>query len=98
MLPVSNAKVERVFSIVKMVKTDWRSSFSSAALERLMRIKIEGSEIDKYCAKACMQVFFQKPRRQTKQASASTIKASECDDFDRTDSDNDHNNDVTNAT
>ena len=57
-LPVSNAKVERAFSIMKMVKSDWRSSLSSAALKHLIRINIERSEIDKYCAKACVQVFF----------------------------------------
>ena len=53
-----------------MVKTDWRSSLSSVHFEHLMRLKIEGPEIDKYCAKACVLVFFQKPRRQRKQASA----------------------------
>ena len=89
-LPVSNAKVERVFSIIKMVKTDWRSSLSSTALEHLMRITLERPEIDKYCAKEYVQVFFLKPRRQRKQASASTIKDRECDDFDSTDSDSNH--------
>ena len=76
-LPVSNAKVERAFTIMKIVKTDWRSSLSSAALQHIMQIKIEGPEIDKYCAKACVQMFFQKPRRQRRQASASTIKNNE---------------------
>ena len=47
-LPVSNAKVERAFSMMTMVKTDWRSSLISAALEHLMQIKIEGPEIDNY--------------------------------------------------
>ena len=97
-LPISDAKVARTFLIMKIVKTDWRSSLSSAALEHIMRIKIEGSEIDKYCAKTCVQVFLTKPRRQRKQASASAIKDCECDDFDSTDSDIDNDGDITNAT
>ena len=95
-LPIGNAKVEKAFAVMKIVKTDWRSSLSSAALEHLMRIKIEGPEIDKYCAKACVQFFFQKPHKQKK--CASIIEGSECDGLDSTDSDSDHDGGVTVVT
>jgi hAT family C-terminal dimerisation region len=63
-LPVSNAKVERAFSVMKCVKTDWRSSLSSKVLEHLLRIKLEGPDVDSFNSASAAELFFQTPRRQ----------------------------------
>ena len=44
-LPVGTATVERSFSQMKMIKTRVRSRFADCSLSRLMRIAIEGPEL-----------------------------------------------------
>ena len=41
-LPISNAKVERLFSLMNRVKTDSLASLSENTLNHLIRIKMEG--------------------------------------------------------
>ena len=42
LLPVSNAKVERLFSLMNRIKTDFRSSLSQKTLKNLVLICMEG--------------------------------------------------------
>lgn len=46
--PSSNAKVERFFNYLKLVKTDWRCSLSADSLEHLLRIRVEGPDLETY--------------------------------------------------
>ena len=45
-LPIGTASVERSFSHLKMIKTRLRSHLSDCSVAQLMRISIEGPEID----------------------------------------------------
>ena len=45
-LPIGTASVERSFSHLKMIKTRLRSRLSDCSVAQLMRISIEGPEID----------------------------------------------------
>ena len=45
-LPIGTASVERSFSHLKMIKTRLRSRLSDCSVTQLMRISIEGPEID----------------------------------------------------
>ena len=44
--PIGTASVERSFSHLKMIKTRLRSGLSDCSVAQLMRISIEGPEID----------------------------------------------------
>ena len=46
--PSSDAKVERFFNYLKLVKTDWRCSLSADSLEHLLRIRVEGPDLETY--------------------------------------------------
>ena len=43
--PLSTAVVERGFSIMKQIKTDWRCNLSNDTMDNLMRIKHQGTEV-----------------------------------------------------
>ena len=47
-LPVSNAKVERLFSLMNRVKTDSRASLGESRINSLLRIVMEGPTIDDF--------------------------------------------------
>lgn len=47
-LPVSTADCERCFSVIKRVKTDLRNRMSTQTLDRLLRIRIEGPDMDEF--------------------------------------------------
>ena len=59
--PSSNASLERFFSLMRIVKTDWRNSLSESNLTSLLRIKVAGSTlkefIEKYCEKAILNWY-----------------------------------------
>ena len=60
--PVSNATVERGFSTMRRIKSDWRNKLQEKTLECLMRISIEGPTIEEFDSSAAVQKFFEKPR------------------------------------
>ena len=66
-IPFSNAKVERFFNFMKISKTDWRSRLGAQNLTSLIRIKIEGPNLDqsaqKYCSKSVVYWWGEKQRR-----------------------------------
>ena len=66
-VPCSNASLERFFSQMRTVKTDWRNSLSESNLTSLLRIKVSGPTlkvfVDKYCAKAVNNWYHDKDRR-----------------------------------
>ena len=50
-IPFSNAKVERFFNFMKIIKTDWRSRLGAKNLTSLIRIKVEGRNLDQFAQK-----------------------------------------------
>ena len=61
-IPVSNAKVERGFSTMRRIKSDWRSSLGEETLDHLMRISIDGPALTQFDPKPAVQRFFSTPR------------------------------------
>ena len=65
--PCSNASLERFFSQMRIVKTDWRNSLSESNLTSLLQIKLSGPTlkvfVDKYCAKAVSNWYHDKDRQ-----------------------------------
>lgn len=47
-IPISNAKVERLFSLMNRVKTDSRATLSENTLNRLTRIRMDGPNLEDY--------------------------------------------------
>ena len=47
-IPVSNAKVERGFSTMRRIKSDWRSSLGEETLDHLMRISIDSPPLTQF--------------------------------------------------
>ena len=80
--PCSNASLERFFSQMRIVKTDWRNSLSESNLTSLLRIKVSGPNlkvfVDRNCAKAVNNWYHdkdcrinQKPRQKYRKRKAS---------------------------
>ena len=62
--PISNAKVERGFSGMLRIKTDFRSTLGEEILEHLMAIGLEGPELSNFNPGRVVDLFLaQKPRR-----------------------------------
>ena len=61
--PVSNAKVERGFSTMRQIKSDWRNRLAEDTLDHLMCISIEGPQLSSFDPHAAVQRFFSTPRR-----------------------------------
>ena len=56
--PFSNAKLERMFSTMARVKTDWRNRPGRDRLEESLRISQEGTSIDDFCPDAAIELWF----------------------------------------
>lgn len=61
--PASNAKVERSFSMMNIIKTDWRNQLSESTMDSLMRIKIDGPAPTDFCADNLVHEFFSMCKR-----------------------------------
>ena len=62
-MPFSNALVERCFSTMSKIKTDWRASLHTSTLDCLIRIKKMGPSVDVFVPTKAVDVFFgRKPR------------------------------------
>ena len=56
-LPIGTASVERSFSHLKMIKTRLRSRLSDCGVAQLMRIPIEGPEINAVEFEDILEIF-----------------------------------------
>ena len=54
-IPFSNAKVERSFNFMKIIKTDWRTWLGAKNLTSLIRIKVESPNLDQFAQKYCLK-------------------------------------------
>ena len=65
--PYSNASLERFFSQMRLVKTDWRNRLNEENLTHLLRIKVEGPTFKEFheniCSNAVNLWYNDKPQR-----------------------------------
>ena len=61
--PYSNAAVERCFSTMNKVKTDWRVNLGEESLDSLIRVKKMGPTAEKFDPTAKVNIFFSTKRR-----------------------------------
>ena len=66
--PLADAKVERMFSRMKRVKSDWRNKLRGDRLESLLRISEEGVSIDDYDPDKGIEQWYQKKVRRISSA------------------------------
>lgn len=56
-IPISNAKVEGMFSLTNRVKTDFRASLSENPLNNLIRIQMEGPPLEEFDPTPAIQLW-----------------------------------------
>ena len=78
-LPVSNAFVERLFSLMKRVKTPVRSPMGNVMLNSIIRICQEGPSPDKFDATATLKKFLETKDRRPSQSVKGKYKPREKD-------------------
>ena len=78
--PVSNAKVERGFSTMQRIKSDWRNRLGEDTLDHLMRISIEGPQLLSFDPHVAVKKFFSIPRRPEVQPYGRKCQHEEIDD------------------
>lgn len=71
-LPVSNGRVERLFSQLKLVKTSNRSCLNEDTLDQLVRITIEGPPLSQWNASGAISLWLADKRRRLNQSTSST--------------------------
>ena len=79
-LPFTNSKGERTFLIMKVVKTDRRTSLKADTLDNLMEINVEGPSVENFTADHAIKLWWgdktrwpnQKPRKQYRKRQAET--------------------------
>lgn len=57
-LPFSNAHVERLFSTLKIIKTDRRTTLRSSTLSDLLEIQVEGPPLASFCADQAVSLWW----------------------------------------
>ena len=73
-MPISNAKLERMFSKMKNVKTLARSSIKEKKLESLLRIREEGPKLDDFDPTSAIQLWMDSKYRRPNQRKRKTYK------------------------
>ncbi|KAL7381864.1 hypothetical protein ABVT39_012581 [Epinephelus coioides] len=100
-LPVSTSKVERAFSLLKRIKTDWRINLKTNTIENLMHISLEGPHEEDAVGivEGAVKKWFQSAQRKRclltlpygkrAQSSTSAAAAKAIPDIDNTESESD---------
>ena len=71
-LPLSNSHLERVFSQLKLIKTDHRTSLSENRLDQLVKINVEGSPLEKWDASSAIELWYKEKSRRLTASSRTT--------------------------
>ena len=66
-LPVSNGRVERIFSQLKLIKTSNRTCLSEDTLDQLVRISVEGPPLSQWNASGAISRWFSDKHRRLNQ-------------------------------
>ena len=85
-LPFSNGQVERIFSMMKMIKTDKRTSMHTSTLSDLLEIQVEGPPLASFSPARAVELWWedckttqrvnQAPRREYRRRVTSTESSS----------------------
>ena len=62
-LPMSTAVVERGFSAMKRIKSDWRANLKPPQLSKLMFISIQGPSVGDYDATPAINMWYNSDRQ-----------------------------------
>ena len=90
LLPVSNGKLERVFSTLKNIKLEKRSSMSNETLDDLLAINVDQVKVDDFQADHSIELWWKaKTRRPNQQARKTYRKKQEDQDASTSTSDTD---------
>lgn len=73
-IPISNAKVERLFSLMNRVKTDSRAMLSENTLNSLITIRMEGSKLEDYDPMPAIQLWASTATRRPHQKERKTYR------------------------
>ena len=57
-LPFTTSAVERVFSKLKVIKTDWRSCLLTATVDDLLEINVEGPSLEEFSSEAAVSLWW----------------------------------------
>ena len=57
-IPVQTFTLERGFSLMKQIKTDWRNRLSSQILSQLMMIELDGPDLDHFNAEPAIMKWW----------------------------------------
>ena len=66
-IPISNAKVERVFSLMNRIKTDFRAALSGYTLNNRVRIRMEGPPLKQFDPTPAIQLWASSANRRSNQ-------------------------------
>lgn len=76
-IPISNAKVERLFSLMKRVKRDSRASLNESTLNSLIRISSEGPALDEFDPNPAIELWATSAIRRSNQKARKPYKKKE---------------------
>ena len=75
-LPLSNGHLERVFSQLKLIKVNRRTSLGEDTLDQLIRINGEGPPLSKWDASGALELWFKEKTRRVNRKETHTKRAS----------------------
>ena len=76
-IPISNAKVERLFSLMNRVKTDARATLGESTLNNLITIRAEGPELQDYDPTPAIELWLSSAHRRPNQKARKKYKTSQ---------------------
>ena len=76
-LPITNSKVERMFSSLKVIKTDRRTSLQITTLDDLMEINVEGPSPESFPAEQAVNLWWSDRSRRPNQTPRNKYKPRE---------------------
>lgn len=74
-MPISNAKVERLFSLMNRIKTDCHATLSESTLNNLITIHMEGPEFQDYNPTPAIQAWLSSAARRPNQRPRKNYKS-----------------------
>ena len=73
-LPVSNGKLERIFSVLKLIKVDRRSSLGNDTLKDLLTLNTDGRSMENFSPDPCIDLWWQAKTRRPDQKKRKVYK------------------------
>ena len=73
---MANGRVERVFSHLKLIKTNRRSSMKEDTLDQLLRVNLEGPPLANWDPACAMQLWWREKARRVNSTDSTSTSAS----------------------